>query len=289
MFFEKREWTLTGSEGLPLRGATLIPPAESQRFCAVVVHGFMGTKDRNIVPAISLRLAMMGGLVHAFNLAHCGIGADGDTMTRLDEMERDSWRFTHEDVLAVLAAIDAGELPGAGLPFVLAGHSRGGGAVVGYAGRARREGWREPDGVVSLAGIRSYSVLTDTVRRELATKGVHTVKSKRAKGGVVRCGPSWFAEHDEPIDVFEADAKHGRAPVLLVHGEDDDTVPPVHAAAVQEILEAGDCPGVRLAVIPDADHNFNAKGVGNEHENIHRPEVVACAEVIEAWLAADVL
>ena len=277
------EWTITGSEGLPIHGETHTPEG-TPRGVAIVVHGFMGTKDRNIIPAISMQLHSMGMIVHRFNLAHAGVEKDADTITRLDEFERDSWRFTHEDVNHVRRAIESGEIAGAGLPQILIGHSRGGGAVVGYAGRSRKEGWAEPDAVVSLSGIGWYSAMRDDVRSQLREKGAYEVESTRAEGGKVRCGPSWYAEHDEETDVFAEDAALVRRPVLLLHGEADDSVPMSHPERVKELLESGDCPRAELVTIPDADHNFNSKGVGLDRENLRTPEVEKAGEAIAAFL-----
>ena len=277
------EWTIEGSEGLPIRGRTHVPGGEP-RCCVLLVHGFMGTMDRNIIPAIATQLVESGCLVHRFNLVHCGIGDDGDTVSRHDEFTRDSWRFTHEDINRVRDAIASGELGGRGPRTVLAGHSRGGGAVVGYAGRARREGWTEPDAVVSLAGIGWYSIMTDEVRRQLDEQGYYEVKSKRAQGGVVRCGPSWFSEHDEDRDVFAEDAAMVRCPALLLHGESDASVPVFHAERTKELLEGGECPRVELVTIPGADHNFNSLGVGFDRENLRSPEVLAAGAAIASFL-----
>ncbi len=280
---EFTEWTIDGSEGLPIFGRTHIPEG-NPRGIAIVVHGFMGTMDRNIIPAISDRLRKMGLVVHRFNLAHCGVENGADIVTKHDKFTRDTWRFTHEDIRAVLASIGSETLAGKGLPMVLVGHSRGGGGVVGYAGRARREGWAEPDAVVSLAGIGWYSILADEVRRQIENNGFYEVKSKRAEGGAVRCGPSWFAEHDEQGDVFAEDAKLVRCPVLLVHGEADSTVPLSQAERVKSLLEAGDCPRVELATIPGADHNFNSLGIGLERENARSPEVLRACKAISSFL-----
>ena len=279
MFIKQVAWEIEGSERLPVRGVTMTPTSELVAE-AVIVHGFMGSMERNIIPSIAMQLTLRGFVVHRFDLSHNGIGVDGDTIERLDEFERDSWRRTHEDIRAVVRQIDQARGASQALRRTLIGHSRGGGAVVGYAGRARREGWPEPDAVVSLAGIGWYSIVTDEVRRQLDEQGYYRVRSKRAVGGEVRCGPSWFAEHDEPGDVFAQDVKLVRCPVLLLNGEADVSVPLGHAERVKTLLEEGDCPRVELVTIPGADHNFNSIGVGLERENARSPEALRVADEI---------
>jgi len=273
-------WTITGGEGLPIHGVTDVPD-DKPRGVAIVVHGFMGTMDRNIIPAISRLLPAMGLVTHRFNLAHCGIEPGADIITRHDEFERDTWRNTHEDINAVRRAIDEGVLEGDGLPLVLIGHSRAGGAVVGYAGR-----FEGLSSVVSLAGIGWYSIYSADVRAQIAEKGAYEIRSKRAEGGRVRCGPSWFAEHidGDGRDVFAEDAAKIQCPVLLVHGEADMSVPATQADRVRTIMEGAGRSTCEIVRIPGADHNFNSIGIGTDRENIETPEVRAVADAISGFL-----
>lgn len=281
-----REWTIEGSEDLPLHGVTHSPTGDPKGV-VIVVHGFMGTKDRNIIPSIATILCEAGYVTHRFNLAHAGVERDADRITRHDEFMRDSWRFTHEDIRHVFDAMRNAQIDGDAMPITLLGHSRGGGAVVGYAGRAVREGWKTPGAVVSLSGIGWYSVMRDDVRKQLDEQGYYEVKTSRAEGGAVRCGPSWYAEHhDEGSDVFAEDTKLVRCPALLVHGEADDTVPMDHPRRVKELLEVGECPRAELVTIPNADHNFNSKGVGLDRESLRAPEAVRASEAVASFLTS---
>ena len=71
-------WTLPGSGSFPIVGTTHTPsPIQGgPHALAVVVHGFTGTKDRNIVPAVAAGLAERGVLVHRFTMSHAGVEKD---------------------------------------------------------------------------------------------------------------------------------------------------------------------------------------------------------------------
>ena len=161
------EWTIDGSEGLPIHGESHLPPeGEPVRACAVLVHGWTGSKDRNFLPPLAEELARGGVVAHRFTLSHAGVEKDADRITRLEEFERDSNAFCVADVRAVVERIASGELAGAGAPMVLVGHSRGGATVYRCAAAslgAEVDGdvhspWPiAPAGVISLSATATFT------------------------------------------------------------------------------------------------------------------------------------
>ena len=275
-------WTIEGSEGLPIHGNTRAPDAVEPMANVLVIHGWTGCKDRNIVPAVTR--ALEGAcVVHRFTMSHAGIGKDSDEITRPEEFERDSLEFCVRDIARVAERATSAGAPGADTPLVLIGHSRAGATIVRCAAEEVRENWPvEPKGLVSLAGTATYTRFDEAMRAELEEKGYVEKECTRAPGGVVRMGTPWYRHHlDEPgRDIFEEDARVVRAPLLIVHGEADDAVPPDHADTVRGYLEAGVCPSVEVLYVPDADHNFNAGGFGFERDTIATPESRAATDAI---------
>ncbi len=273
------DWTIGGSGGLPIHGNTHTPQGDS-RASVLLIHGWTGCKDRNIVPALA-HLLRREHTVHRCTLGHAGIEKDRDRITKPEEFERDSLAHCVEDVRRVIEHL---RLP-ASPPFVLIGHSRGGATVLRCAAEAARSGWsRVPDAVVSVAGTATYTRFDETMREQLERDGYVERPCARAAGGVVRMGPSWYEHHTPGRDLFVEDTKAVRCPVLIVHGEADDAVPPEHAARTDAALRAGACPRVEVELVPDADHNFNAGGFGFERESIETAQSRACAEAIERFI-----
>jgi len=274
-------WTIEGSEGLPIHGNTHVPEGTPLGH-ALVVHGWTGCKDRNIVPAITHALRS-SCVVHRCTLSHAGIGKDGQDITRPDEFERDSLAFCVEDIRRVVEHIAPSVRP----PFVLIGHSRAGATVMRCAVKALEEGWpARPDGVVSLAGTATYTRFDDTMRAELEEKGCVERECGRAPGGVVRMGPSWYEHHlEEPErDLFAEDCARVACPVLIVHGDADDSVPIDHAHRTGALLGAGACPSVEVVEVKGADHNFGAGGAGFDRENIATPQTEVASDAITRFI-----
>lgn len=275
-------WTIEGSEGLPIHGNTHVPQGAPEAHI-LVVHGWTGCKDRNIVPAITHALRS-NCVVHRCTLSHAGMERDSDQITRPDEFTRDSLAFCVEDIRRVIAHI----APSLREPFVLIGHSRAGATVMRCAAKARDAGWgASPDLVVSLAGTATYTRFDDAMRAELEANGFVERPCARAPGAVVRMGPSWYEHHlaDPDRDLFAEDCARVACPVLIVHGEDDDAVPVEHAERVRTLLQAGACPSVEVVRVPGADHNFNAGGYGFDRDTISTPQTEIVEDAIRRFIA----
>ncbi|GAB4546953.1 MAG: hypothetical protein Tsb0013_06280 [Phycisphaerales bacterium] len=276
-------WTIRGAEGLPIHGNTHIPEVDATAN-VLIVHGWTGCKDRNIVPALTHLLASTC-TVHRCTLSHAGMEKDADQITRPEEFRRDSLAFCVEDVRRVIEHLT----PPAAPPFVLIGHSRAGATVIRCAAEAVRHGWsRVPDALVSVAGTATYTRFDPAMREELESRGYVERPCTRAPGGVVRMGPSWYEHHlaEPERDLYAEDARDVACPVLIVHGEADDAVPVEHADRARVALERGRCPSVEVVRVPGADHNFNAGGYGFERDNIATPESRLAGEAIHRFITA---
>lgn len=257
-------WSLPGSDGLTIHGKTTRPDG-SPRAVALVVHGYTGHLDRNVVPVAARQLASIGCVVHRFNLGHCGIEFGRDRITRLDEFERDSVTHSMSDIRAVAEAVCAGSLDGHALPLILVGHSRAGASVLGAASRSLQGQWScRVRGVITLASISQYARTNPDLLRQVETDGYIERPAARADGGSVRIGRSWY-EHELSSpggDPFPDDMKHlADTPVTVIHGEADTSVPSSESERIVDILRNHGNTRTVLHMIPKADHNFSAKGV----------------------------
>jgi pimeloyl-ACP methyl ester carboxylesterase len=250
----------------------------------LIVHGWTGCKDRNIVPAMTRELER-DCVVHRCTLSHAGIERDAQDITKPDEFERDRLAYCVEDVRRALARVMT---PASGPPVVLIGHSRAGATIVRVCAESQRRGWGvTPDALVSLAGTATYTRFTDEMRDELREKGFVERDCPRAPGGVVRMGPSWYEHHTSDLerDLFAADCADVDRPVLIVHGDGDTSVPIDHAETTARLLRAGVCPGVEVVRVPGADHNLDAGGPGFDRDNVSTPATRRAGEAIRALIA----
>ncbi len=245
------DWTITGSEGLPILGDT-DSPGSGARCAVLLVHGFKGYKDYGMFPVIGRALADAGIICHRFNLAHSGMTDRVETFERPDLFERDTWAFQVEDVAAVAGAVREGKIAGRGLPLVLVGHSRGG--VTALLAAA----WRA-DEIDNLAGVVTINApgtccsLSQDQKQELLRAGTLDSPSGRT-GQTLRVGRAWLQDQlDEPArhDVPAAAARVP-APLLVMHGDADTTVDPGASATI-----VGAARSARRVLIEGGDHVLN--------------------------------
>jgi dienelactone hydrolase len=250
-------WQLEGppeSERRPIIGDCHEPDGDPLGV-VLVAHGFKGYKDYGMFPRIAETLASAGFLAHRFNFSHSGMTNDIETFERPDLFERDTWGRQVADYRRVIEALAIGELAGAGLPFVMFGHSRGGATALLTAGRlAGAASAPQPAGIVTAAAPGTCNPL-DADQQALMRQAGYLESPSSRTGQVLRIGLAWLMEQiDDPEahDIPTMTART-RCPILVVHGADDPTVP---AGAADDIKAAAGGRATVL-VIPDCDHVFN--------------------------------
>jgi alpha-beta hydrolase superfamily lysophospholipase len=192
------------------------------------------------------------------------------------------------DVRCVVDTIDAGTVPGKGLPLILIGHSRGGATIYRCAAHAENDPWRmKPAALVSLSATATLTRLTDDITRQLREKGYVERECARGPGGVVRMGRSWYEHHlDHPGHDYFAEAVGAvRCPVLIAHGTDDTSVEPHHADDIAEMFRKHNRSITpRVVKIAGADHNFNVLGYKPDAAMMSSPAACQLYDAIAAFL-----
>jgi len=256
------EWDLPGAEGETVLGVTDAPEA-APRASVLLLHGHKGYLSYGCYPVIADRLARaLPVAVHRFNASHSGMTRDESTFERPDLFALDTWNKQVDDLRAVIRAARAGELPGtaAGLPVIAMGHSRGGVTCLLAAGR---EGEDTPDAVVSMSAPSWCASDVDGKQKEIAETGRLSTPSART-GQDLGADPVWLEEQlaDPKNHDLLALCRRVVGPTLVIHGEEDETIP---VRCAREIAEA--VPDAELALIAGGDHVFstpNPADVGAE-------------------------
>jgi pimeloyl-ACP methyl ester carboxylesterase len=263
------QFTLTSTEGLPIRGDLDVP--ERARALVVVVHGFKGFKDWGFFPWTTQRLLQHRLAVCRFNMSRSGIGDDPETFDRLDLFEHDTYSTQLADLRAVVAHVRQ-EVPG--LPLFLFGHSRGGGVAILGAQDV-------PDlrGVIAWSPISHCDRWDEETKRGWRERG-HIEQLNTRTGQMMRMSTAILDDYEasrERLDVERA-VRELRVPLLVVHGGRDESVP-VHEGRLLASLNDG----ASLLVVERASHTFNAI-----HPLVHIPhELVLAAETTAHFAYAN--
>ena len=230
-----------------------LPTGGGKDVTVVVVHGgfWRATYDRTHAACQAQAFADAGWPVAVPEYRRTGMPGGG-------------WPGTGDDVAAAVAAVRADpELPDR---LVLVGHSAGG-HLVTWA--ASRPGGAELAGVVSLAGVVDLQVAFE---RRLGDGAVEAFL-----GGTPTQRPEAYAAADPVLHA-------PLAPVVLVHGADDDVVPPAVSRSYRQkvaALRGTAAPAAGAPVMPVTSVTLH-EVAHCEHYGLIDPEHPAFAEVLAA-------
>ena len=186
-----------------LVGVLSYPLGEDQCPGVVLCHGFAADKDSHFLPALSEALVKEGLAVLRFDCRACG-KSEGD--------EHPTYRTMVRDVMAALRFMRGQDrISSVGL----AGHSMGGTSVIMAAAE---------DGgvaaVVTFGAVARPSLSAGKKKAEFTADG--DGYSLRVGGRTFRFSDAWFSDAQ---DVNPVEAVKGlQAPLLVVHGSEDDRV-----------------------------------------------------------------
>jgi pimeloyl-ACP methyl ester carboxylesterase len=250
------EFVLTGpTHGRSFAADATYPANGLAKPVVVFVHGFKGFKDWGHFPLLARFFADAGFVFVKLNLSHNGVvvGGTGD----LEDLEAFGQNnFSHElndlgQLLDALHEPSATPLPRAELDLsrlYLIGHSRGGGLVLLKAAEDTR-----------VKALATWAAVAD-----LAPRWPTEVLDKWQREGVVyvpnsRTGQQLPMYYQIAEDYYANRPRFDlpqlvpqlRQPLLIVHGDPDETVP--LSAAEQLHVQK---PDAELFIVPGAGHMF---------------------------------
>ncbi len=246
---------IRNSTGDRIRGNYHTPDQVAGARVIIICHGFKGFKDWGAFPAVAEYFARQGWVAVRFNFSHNGIGEDETEFTELDKFAENTLSKEIEDLQAVIDEVTGGRL----LPFdadtgrlALLGHSRGGGIAILKAVEEPRV-----KAVVSWASVSTFDRWGPETVKRWKENGVIEVMNTRTNQRMPLNVSLLedFEANRERFDILKA-VKNLEAPLLIVHGEQDVSVPVEEA---RNIYEAANKDRTDLLLVPNADHVFGAR------------------------------
>ena len=249
---------LAGARGERVRGDLRRPAGRLDRVPVVLVlHGFKGFRKWGFFPWLGERIAEAGFASLVFDFSHNGTDAAGEAYPRKDLFRAASWRTHQEDLEAVLTGLRSGSLPGASAldpgKIALLGHSLGGGLAVVRAAA-------DPDlrCVAALAPVNRADRFSPREKETWRAKGELPVLNTRT-GEVLPLGVGFLEDAEARAAELDAAAAAARlsCPLLVVHGEEDTSVPPAEGRSlVESAIAAGRA--ARWSPLAGTQHTFDA-------------------------------
>jgi pimeloyl-ACP methyl ester carboxylesterase len=233
-----------------LHGLVDLPDEPGERPAVVICHGFKGFMEWSFFPYLAELLADRGFVVVRFNVSGTGMVPGEDVVSDLAAFKTNTHGREMAELLAILEAVGESIAPGRvdRSRLGLFGHSRGGGNAVLAAAR-------EPvRALVTWAALATFDRYLPEQKAAWRRDGELPVVNART-GQKLALGIDLLDELErDDLDILAA-ARTLRSPWLIIHGEEDESVPVTEA----DRLAAASTGVHELLRIPGASHTFGAR------------------------------
>lgn len=235
-----------------VRGTIVCPPPELCPAPVVVFcHGFKGHKDWGGWPWWSERLAERGFATHRIDFSLNGVGPSG-AHDDLEKFSRNTYGAEMEDLRAVLDGRDQWRLPDgvASEQIALVGHSRGGLVSLLYAATDSRVA-----AVVTLGAPGNSDRFGPEQKDEWRRQGVLEIENART-GQKLPLDVSVLDDFERRRAEYDVPAAVARRPVptLVIHGQEDETVPVAEAHQIHDHVADS---RKRIVILSGTGHTFD--------------------------------
>lgn len=244
---------LHGNHGRPFLADIYLPEGAGSNPIIIFAHGFKGFKDWGVFDLVATAFAEAGFGFIKFNFAFNGTTIDNPV--EFDDLEAfGNNNFTKEldDLEVILDYLtENANLLQVDLNRVyLAGHSRGGGIVILKAAEDPRI-----KGIASWAAVAGFARhITIQDIRHWREAGVFYVENSRT-GQQMPLYPQLYENYyrnRNRLNILKA-AERLKVPFLIIHGDEDETVPVDHAKELSK-----SAPDSKLVILNKANHSFGA-------------------------------
>jgi dienelactone hydrolase len=276
---QAQTFSLAGPRNRKIHVLLHLPVGRSPAPVVVLCHGFKGFMEWGFFPAIADLLSDRGYAVARFNFTGSGMRPGDELVTDLEAFRNATFSNDLADLEALIGALGSEIGQGEVDPerLALLGHSRGGGTALLAAALPALEGRLRA--LVTWNGVSTFDRASAAEKTLLRREGEVPLVNART-GQSLAVGIEVLTDlesHAEQLDLQAAAARRS-APWLIVHGEQDETVP----LAEGRLLAAAARQPYELEVIEGGSHTFGA---------VHpfagpTPELILALNATQAWLRA---
>lgn len=241
----------------------------------IICHGFKGFKNWAFFPVLAESLAQADYIALTFNFSRNGIGPDLHNFTELDKFEKNTLSHEIEDLKCIIDAVASGKIAKGLIDperIGLIGHSRGGGVAILHAHNDLRI-----KALVTWSAIASVERYTPE-QVKLWKKQKYLEFENKRTGQMMRVGLELLddIENNKVQLNIPAAAEKLETPTLIIHGQEDESVPVDEAQIIFDHLGS---PSKELMIIEGGTHTFGAR-----HPMESMPEELETVfELTENW------
>lgn len=220
--------------------------------CLIFVHGFKGFKDWGFFPYLGKYFSNEGYFVITFNFSHNGIGKNSNEFSEMDKFAKNTISLEISELSEIINAYYDGYFGTRGLnQIILIGHSRGG--AVSILSSLIND---KPTIYVLWSSVAILDRYTKRQKEIWRENGFFEVLNSRTNQ-IMRLNVDLLEDieknqHDS-LNIQKAISDLGK-PLLIIHGEQDLTVP---FSEAEQLYKWSDKRLTKLVKIPNAGHTFD--------------------------------
>lgn len=250
----KTEYTFTASDGENIAVTAFGSKPNHDTRCVIYVHGFKGFKDWGFVPYIGEYLSEKGFCTLTFNFSHNGIGDNPTEFSEMEKFARNTLSREVRELSEITDAVRGGFFGPVKNPNVgLLGHSRGGGITLLSAARKR-----DVTAAAVWSSVSTFDRYSEEIQKKWREDGYIEVVNART-GQVMHLNVSLLDDFEiyrnDLLNVEKA-VTNLHCPLLVVHGEEDESVPVAESKQIHKWSRASD---EQVLLVPGTGHTFGAK------------------------------
>lgn len=254
----KKDFTFITSKSNLIRGTIFYNEQPENLPCVIIVHGFKGFKDWGYVPYFAKELAENGFFVLTFNFSHNGIGENPFEFTELEKFANNTISLEVSEINEIIDFYNNGGFgfDGNNNSIGLIGHSRGGAIAIIQTKESIEKNKNINVKALALWGtIATFERYTKHQVELWKKQGYIEVVNTRTNQ-VMRLNKILLEDYEQNRERFNLLNCISKItiPILIVHGEQDLTVP---LSEAYQLYEASNKNLTELVVIPAAGHTFN--------------------------------
>ncbi|WP_337871965.1 alpha/beta fold hydrolase [Ignavibacterium sp.] len=225
---------------------------EISKPCLILVHGFKGFKDWGFWPYTAEFFSKNGFNVISFNFSHNGVGDSLTDFDELDKFSENTISLEVDELDEIINAIKEGSCCNLKCSSIgIVGHSRGG--AVSILASAKN---KNVDALAVWASVAKLDRYPERQKKEWKEKGFIEVLNSRTLQ-MMRLNVTLLDDIEKNKNTtlnIESAVKKLNKPFLIIHGEQDLTVP------VEEgklLFEFSDKEKTDFEIIPATGHTFD--------------------------------
>jgi pimeloyl-ACP methyl ester carboxylesterase len=248
---KKENYNIPGAKGRGMLMDITFDTRHKNAPLVIFAHGFKGFKDWGAHNLVASYFAEHGFRYLKFNFSHNGTTADKPTdFADLIAFSDNTFSIELEDLRAVIDFVCNGSFMPIVTGVYLIGHSMGGGiSIIETAEDSRVKK------LITFASISDFGNLwPKEAEKQWKLSGIMYMANKRTGQEMPLKSTMLDDLRNNPgrLDIL-AKAAHIKQPWLIVHGDEDTTVPLAHAKELHKANKQS-----KLTVIKGGDHTFSA-------------------------------